>query len=178
MTPDGSRFPGIPYGVANFRRIRLERRLFVDKTRLLHALEQEDDAVLIRPRRFGKTCWVSLLEHYYDRTWAHEFDVVFGGTDVGRRPTEHRHRYVVLRFNFSTFKTALDGLEHHFEEYCQLRLRNALERIGTCSPRGRFGASARRRPSMASSKSCSTAGKWWPARRWTAARRTLPNVDG
>ena len=121
-------YPRIPYGVANFRRIRLEHRLYVDKTRFLHALEQVDHAVLIRPRRFGKTCWVSVLEHYYDRTWAHEFDAVFGGTDVGRQPTEHRHRYVVLRFNFSAFKTALDGLEHHFEEYCQLRLRNALER--------------------------------------------------
>ena len=121
-------YPRIPYGVANFRRIRVERRLYVDKTRFLHALEQVDHAVLIRPRRFGKTCWVSLLEHYYDRTWAHEFDAVFGGTDIGRRPTEHRHRYVVLRFNFSAFKTALEGLEHHFEEYCQLRVRNALER--------------------------------------------------
>ena len=123
-----SGYPRIPYGVANFRRIRLEHRLYVDKTRFLHALEQVDHAVLIRPRRFGKTCWVSVLEHYYDRAWAHEFDAVFGGTDVGRRPTEHRHRYVVLRFNFSAFKTALEGLEHHFEEYCQLRLRTALER--------------------------------------------------
>ena len=121
-------YPRIPCGLANFRRIRMERRLYVDKTRFLHALEQVDHAVLIRPRRFGKTCWVSVLEHYYDRTWAHEFDAVFGGTDIGRQPTEHRHRYVVLRFNFSAFKTALDGLEHHFEEYCQLRLRNALER--------------------------------------------------
>ena len=121
-------YPRIPYGVANFRRIRVERRLYVDKTRFLPALEQVDHAVLIRPRRFGKTCWVSVLEHYYDRAWAHEFDAVFGGTDIGRQPTEHRHRYVVLRFNFSAFKTALDGLEHHFEEYCQLRLRNALER--------------------------------------------------
>ena len=127
MTLHESRYPRIPYGLANFRRIRMERRLYVDKTRFLHALEQVDHAVLIRPRRFGKTCWVSVLEHYYDRTWAHEFDAVFGGTDIGRQPTEHRHRYVVLRFNFSAFKTALEGLEHH-EEYCQLRLRNALER--------------------------------------------------
>ena len=126
--PDYPDYPSIPYGVANFRRIRMERRLYVDKTRFLRALERVDHAVLIRPRRFGKTCWVSVLEHYYDRAWAHEFDAVFGGTDIGRRPTEKRHRYVVLRFNFSAFKTALDGLEHHFEEYCQLRLRGALER--------------------------------------------------
>ena len=128
MTPEEPVYPSIPYGLANFRRIRMERRLWVDKTRFLRALERVDHAVLIRPRRFGKTCWVSVLEHYYDRTWAHEFDAVFGGTDIGRQPTEQRHRYVVLRFNFSAFKTALDGLEHHFEEYCQLRLRGALER--------------------------------------------------
>ena len=128
MTPDEPAYPSIPYGLANFRRIRMERRLYVDKTRFLRALERVDHAVLIRPRRFGKTCWVSVLEHYYDRAWAHEFDAVFGGTDIGRRPTEQRHRYVVLRFNFSAFKNALDGLEHHFEEYCQLRLRDALER--------------------------------------------------
>ena len=128
MTPEEPSYPRIPYGLANFRRIRMERRLYVDKTHFLRALERVDHAVLIRPRRFGKTCWVSVLEHYYDRAWAHEFDAVFGGTDIGRRPTEQRHRYVVLRFNFSAFKNALDGLEHHFEEYCQLRLRNALER--------------------------------------------------
>ena len=128
MTLGGSGYPRIPYGMASFRRIRLERRLYVDKSRFLHALEQEDHAVLIHPCRFGKTCWVSLLEHYYDRTRVHEFDAVFGGPDVGRRPTEHRHRYVVLRFNFSTFETTLDGLEHYFEDYCQLRLRTALER--------------------------------------------------
>ena len=60
-------WPRIPYGWADFRAIRLEKRLYVDKTRFLHALEEERYAFLIRPRRMGKTCWVSLLENYYDR---------------------------------------------------------------------------------------------------------------
>ena len=70
MTLHESRYyPRIPYGLANFRRIRMERRLYVGKTRFLHALEQVDHAVLIRPRRFGKTCWVSVLEHYMAGRW-------------------------------------------------------------------------------------------------------------
>ena len=65
--------PRIPYGEADFRRIRLNRWLYVDKTRFLRRLEQERYAFLIRPRRFGKSLWVSLLENYYDRFWADGF---------------------------------------------------------------------------------------------------------
>ena len=121
-------YPRIPYGWADFRAIRLEKRLYVDKTRFLHALEAERYAFLIRPRRFGKSCWVSVLENYYDRTRADEFEAIFDGTDIGRQPTENRHRYVILRFDFSTFNDALETLEQNFEEYCTLELYHALER--------------------------------------------------
>ena len=33
MTLHESRYPRIPYGLANFQRIRMERRVYVDKTR-------------------------------------------------------------------------------------------------------------------------------------------------
>ena len=85
-------YPRIPYGEADFRRIRLNRWLYVDKTRFLRRLEQERYVFLIRPRRFGKSLWVSLLENYYDRWWGHEFEAVFAGTDIGRNPTAERHR--------------------------------------------------------------------------------------
>ena len=62
-----SAHPRIPYGEADFRRIRRNRWLYVDKTRFLRRLEEESYAFLIRPRRFGKSLWVSLLENYYDR---------------------------------------------------------------------------------------------------------------
>ena len=99
-------YPRIPYGESDFRGIRLNRWLYVDKTRFLRRLEQERYALLIRPRRFGKSLWVSVLENYYDRWWGHEFDAVFAGTDIGRHPTEERHRYVVLRFDFSSSATS------------------------------------------------------------------------
>ncbi len=127
-------YPRIPYGWADFRAIRLEKRLYVDKTRFVHALEEQRYAFFIRPRRFGKTCWVSLLENYYDRRAADQFEQVFGGTYLGQHPTENRHRYVVLRFNFSAFKNALETLEHYFEEYCQLVVRYALERNADLFP--------------------------------------------
>ena len=138
-------YPRIPYGEANFKRIRVNGWLYVDKTRFVHALEAERYVFLIRPRRMGKTCWVSLLENYYDRRKADEFEAVFGGTHLGRQPTENRHRYVVLRFNFSAFKNALDTLEHYFEEYCQLVVRYALERNADLFPaaaRQHIGSSA------------------------------------
>ena len=121
-------YPRIPYGESDFRRIRLNRWLYVDKTRFLRRLEQERYAFLIRPRRFGKSLWVSLLENYYDRWWGHEFDAVFAGTDIGRDPTAEHHRYVVLRFDFSMVNDKLETLEREFETYCHQELRHALER--------------------------------------------------
>ncbi|MCE2450991.1 MAG: AAA family ATPase [Candidatus Latescibacteria bacterium] len=129
-----SSYPRIPYGEANFKRIRSNGWLYVDKTRFVHALEEERYVFLIRPRRFGKSCWVSLLDSYYDRRGADEFEAVFGGTDLGRQPTQNRHRYVVLRFNFSAFDDTLDTLRKRFEEYCQLIIRSTLERNADLFP--------------------------------------------
>ena len=121
-------YPLIPYGWADFRAIRLEGRLYVDKTRFIRPLEDERFTFLIRPRRFGKSCWVSMLENYYDRYWAGEFEQVFGGTDIGRKPTEKRHSYMVLRFDLSAVNDAPKTLEQEFEYYCNMELRGALKR--------------------------------------------------
>ena len=59
--------PRIPYGESDFQRIRRHRWLYVDKTRFLRRLEEERYVFLIRPRRFGKSLWVSLLENYCAR---------------------------------------------------------------------------------------------------------------
>ena len=77
-------YPPIPYGMANFATIRREGYLYVDKTRFVRALENERYAFFLRPRRFGKTCWLSMLAHYYDRTRQDGFEAMFAGTDIGR----------------------------------------------------------------------------------------------
>ena len=120
-------FPAIPYGRAYFKGIRLEGCLYVDKTRLLHALEEERFVFFIRPRRFGKTCWLSMLESYYDRNQADDFERVFGDLDICRQPTANRGRYVVVRFNFSTFGSMPANLEREFDEYCRRHVRDAVE---------------------------------------------------
>ena len=124
-TPD---YPRIPYGWADFRAMRLEGRLYVDKTRFLRPLEDERFVFLIRPRRFGKSCWLSLLENYYDRKWASEFEQVFGTLDIGRDPTENRHSFVTLRFDFSAVHDAPETLEREFEYYCGDVIQRSMER--------------------------------------------------
>ena len=119
--------PAIPYGRAHFKGIRREGCLYIDKTRFIRELERERHVFLIRPRRFGKSLWLSALESYYDRKQAKDFEAIFGGTDIGRRPTEERNRYVVLRFDFSAFNDKLETLEERFEEYCFTQFRGAVE---------------------------------------------------
>ncbi len=132
-------YPHIPYGQGDFRRIRLNQWLYVDKTRFLRRLEQEHYAFLIRPRRFGKTVWVSLLENYYDRFWAGDFDATFAGTDIGRRPTGEHSRYVTLRFNFSMVSDKLETLEQRFEGHCHTELRGTLRRHPDLFPEAALG---------------------------------------
>ncbi len=124
---DPAPFPAIPYGRAFFKGIRRRGSLYVDKTRFLHALEQEDFVFFIRPRRFGKSCWLSLLSSYYDRTEAADFEAVFAGTAIGADPTPNRSRYVVLWFDFSAFNDALQTLEQSFGNYCDMVFMDAVE---------------------------------------------------
>ena len=120
-------FLPIPYGMADFSAIRRGGFLYVDKTPFLRELENERYAFFLRPRRFGKTCWLSVLEHYYDRTRKDGFGALFTGTDIGSKPTRSRSSYAVLRLNFSAFGKRLETLEERFEEYCHTRLRGMLE---------------------------------------------------
>ena len=121
-------YPRIPYGEADISRIRRNGWLYVDKTRFVRLLERERYVFLIRPRRFGKSLWVSVLENYYDRFWSDQFDEVFAGTDIGMAPTGEQSRYVTLRFNFSMVNDKLETLEREFETYCLIELRGTLER--------------------------------------------------
>ena len=128
MSTTAIQYPPIPYGLGNFRGVRLDRCLYVDKTRFIRTLEQKRFVFFIRPRRFGKTLWLTMLDAYYDRSVADEFDAVFAGTDIGREPTGNRSRYVVLYFDFSAFKQALPTLEESFEEHCTLHVHDTLWR--------------------------------------------------
>lgn len=92
----------IPYGIADFHRIRTEGYLYVDRTERIRTLEQTGPALLfLRPRRFGKSLWLRTLASYYDllTTVAHER--LFGDLAIGRDSTPLAHRYFVLEWDFS-----------------------------------------------------------------------------
>ena len=108
--------PRIPYGRADFGGIRLDGSLYVDKTAYLRSLEKHSYVLFIRPRRFGKTCWLTALECYYGRHGRDEFEAIFGGTDIGATPTAERGRYLVLRFDLSGMDAAPERMEASFQE--------------------------------------------------------------
>src|SRR5262245_31471009 len=96
----------IPYGLANFARIRQEGFFYVDKTPFLPMLESAEagytSLIFLRPRRMGKSALVSMLGCYYDIHRAGEFDALFRGLWVHDHPTPEKNKYLVLHLNFST----------------------------------------------------------------------------
>lgn len=91
----------VPYAVMNYRTLVSEDFFRVDHTRYLRELEKYQTPVFLRPKRFGKSLWVSLLEHYYDVRFKDEFETLFGKTDVGRNPTPRANSFLVLSLDFS-----------------------------------------------------------------------------
>ncbi len=92
----------IPYGEADFYSLRTEDQLYVDRTDRIAALEELGKRLLfLRPRRFGKSLWLSTLAAYYDLRRADEHERLFGDLAVGKTPTPLAHRFFVLRWDFS-----------------------------------------------------------------------------
>ena len=106
----------IPYAVANYAEMRDRGFYYVDKTDYIPRLEAYKAPVFLRPRRFGKSLLVSTLAHYYDRTLAHRFEDLFGGTYIGSHPTPEHNRYMIIRYDFSAMVMAdnMEGLEQNF----------------------------------------------------------------
>lgn len=95
------------YGESNFRKLRTEGAWYVDKTRYIDLLEHDPapHALMLRPRRFGKTLFVNMLGWYYDQRHADLFEPLFTGTYIYDHPTPKRHSYMMLTFNFSGINT-------------------------------------------------------------------------
>ena len=72
----------IPYGVMNYEKL-VRECYFVGNTRFIRQLENVDTPVFLRPKRFGKSVWCSLLAHYYDVNLKDRFQELFGATDIG-----------------------------------------------------------------------------------------------
>ncbi len=98
-----------PYGVSDFYKLITEGYYYVDRTAAIPLIEQAGDALLfLRPRRFGKSLLLSLLENYYDVNKANDFERLFGHLAIGQRPTPLHNRYLVMRWDFSGVAPRLD----------------------------------------------------------------------
>ena len=109
----------IPYGVSDFKRLRREGFYFVDKSAYIRTLELCGSFLFfVRPRRFGKSLFLSMLRCYYDLAEKDSFDALFGDLDIGKDPTENRNRYQVLTLDFSQVnKGPGKTLEERFASY-------------------------------------------------------------
>ena len=91
-----------PYGLSDFGTLITERYWYQDRTDRLADLETVGrQLIFLRPRRFGKSLLLSMLEHYYDLNRAAQFEALFGGLAVGRQPTALHNQYFVLKWDFS-----------------------------------------------------------------------------
>ena len=110
----------LPYGMMNFEDIRLENYYYVDKTAFIPMIEQADRFFFfIRPRRFGKSLTLNLLQHYYDVRAKDKFDTLFGDLYIGQHPTRDRNSYLVLKLNFSGIIGELNNYRQGLDAHCQ-----------------------------------------------------------
>lgn len=117
-----------PYGVSDFERIRSQNCYYVDKTRFIRDIEEKGYFLFfIRPRRFGKSLFLSLLKAYYDINYKDRFDELFKGTDIYKNPTPEKNSYMVLSLNFSKVGADTTRLEESFISHVENRCRVFIE---------------------------------------------------
>ena len=118
----------LPYGVSDFVSVREENLYYVDKTMYLPELEdQAHTLIYIRPRRFGKSLFISMMKAYYDKRMADRFDELFGDLWIGSHPTPIRNRYQVLHLDFSRTGNSMKRLEENFYGYCSACIDGFIE---------------------------------------------------
>lgn len=92
----------LPYGVADYTWIKSQNRYCADKTMFIPKMEEAGDFLyLIRPRRFGKSVFLTMLQAYYDIEKKDSFHTTFKDTWIESHPTEGLGQYQVLYFDFS-----------------------------------------------------------------------------
>ena len=113
----------VPYGVADFATVIEQNLYYVDKTMFIPELEKQPrNLFFIRPRRFGKSIFLSMLYSYYDCTQSHKFQSLFGNLWIGQHSTPLQGKYQVLFLDFSQITGNIDKLETKFNSYLSINL--------------------------------------------------------
>ena len=123
----------IPYGKSEFKDIKLGNYYYIDKTQYIPILEMLPDYLFfIRPRRFGKSLFLSMLHYYYDEKYKEQFDKIFKNTWILENKTKEANSYKILRFDFSVVDS-----RRHIENKEQLDRYESDEQVQQWVQQGR-----------------------------------------
>ena len=113
----------LPYGISDFEDLRQQNMYYADKTKYIPLLERAGNFLfLIRPRRFGKSIFLSMLRCYYDIAKQDKFDTLFDGLWIKDNPTRLKGAYQIMYFDFSQATVGKGDLEERFHDYCSIKL--------------------------------------------------------
>ncbi len=111
-----------PIGVKDFKRIVQENYVFIDKTLFIKDIMENKSGVILitRPRRFGKTMGMSMLEHFLKISGDAS---IFKGLKIEQHPEfciKHQNKYPVIFLSFKdikalNFKDCFTGFKEVFK---------------------------------------------------------------
>ena len=92
--------------------------------------DQARSLFFIRPRRFGKSMFLSMLHAYYDCRTKDKFQQWFGALWIGKHPTPLQGRYQILHLDFSQVGGTIEKLEENFNFYLGIALDGFIRDYG------------------------------------------------
>lgn len=129
-------YRALPYGISDFRRIRRENYYLVDKSSFITKLEETASFLfLIRPRRFGKSLFLSMLRYYYDIAEKDNFQGLFKGLWIAEHPTWNQGRFQVMHIDFSQIGGTIDELTENFDGYMRMKFTNFARKYAAYYPK-------------------------------------------
>ena len=129
-------YRALPYGISDFRRIRRENYYLVDKSSFITKLEETASFLfLIRPRRFGKSLFLSMLRYYYDIAEKDNFQELFKGLWIAEHPTWNQGRFQVMHIDFSQIGGTIDELTENFDGYMRMKFTNFARKYAAYYPK-------------------------------------------
>ena len=127
----------IPYGMQNFEDVMERDCYYVDKTPFIETIEDAHMYFFfIRPRRFGKSLTISMLENYYDINKKDKFDSLFGNLYIGRNPTPEHNTYLIIHLNFAIVVGGLSDYQEGLDAYCNRHFNDFVDNYSHLLPKG------------------------------------------
>lgn len=127
----------IPYDMQNFEDVIKEDCYYVDKTPFIEDIEDSNMYFFfLRPRRFGKSLTISMLENYYDINKKDKFDEIFGKLYIGENPTPEHNSYLIIHLNFAIIVGDLNDYKHGMDNYCRTQFNYFVDVYSHLLPEG------------------------------------------